>query len=136
MVRSLGASHVIDYTKENFSQNGQLYDMILAVNGYHPISDYLRSLKPEGICVVAGGSMLQLIQAARYKNKVYSSGKQKIKIVSLVQSQKDLVLIRELIESGKIVPVIDACFPLNQTPEAFWYFEKVHPRGKVVISVI
>ena len=64
MVRSLGADHVIDYKKEDFTQNGQQYDLILAVNGYHPISDYLRALKPEGTYVVAGGSMLQLFQAA------------------------------------------------------------------------
>ena len=64
MVRSLGAEHVIDYKKEDFTQNGQQYDLILAVNGYHPISDYLRALKPEGTYVVAGGSMLQLFQAA------------------------------------------------------------------------
>jgi NADPH:quinone reductase-like Zn-dependent oxidoreductase len=61
MVRSLGADHVIDYQKENFTQNGQQYDLIMAVNGYHPLSDYLHALKPEGTYVVAGGSMLQLI---------------------------------------------------------------------------
>ena len=64
MVHSLGADHVIDYSEEDFTQNGQQYDLILAVNGYHPISDYLRALKPEGSYVVAGGSMLQLVQAA------------------------------------------------------------------------
>src|SRR5512135_3544208 len=64
MVRSIGADHVIDYTKEDFTQNGQQYDLILAVNGYHPISVYLRVLKPQGIYVVAGGSMFQLAQAA------------------------------------------------------------------------
>ena len=69
MVRSLGADHVIDYTKEDFTQNGQQYDLILAVNGYHPISDYLHALKPEGTYVVAGGSMLQLFQAASKAKK-------------------------------------------------------------------
>jgi NADPH:quinone reductase-like Zn-dependent oxidoreductase len=135
MLRSLGADHVIDYKKEDFTQNGQQYDLILAVNGYHPISDYLRALKPEGTHVVAGGSMLQLIQAAGKKKRNSNSGGQKIVIVALVQSQKDLNFIKELLESGKIVPVIDGCYPLNQTPEAFWYFEKDHPRGKVVIKM-
>ena len=70
MVRTLGADHVIDYKMEDFTRNGQQYDLILAVNGYHPISDYLRALKPEGTYVVAGGSMLQLFQAG-------SNGKRK-----------------------------------------------------------
>ena len=69
MVRSLGADHVIDYKVEDFTQNGQQYDLILAVNGYHPLSDYLKALKPEGTYVVAGGSMLQLIQAAGKKKR-------------------------------------------------------------------
>ena len=136
MVRSLGADHVIDYKVEDFTQNGQQYDLILAVNGYHPISDYLRALKPEGTYVVAGGSMLQLVQAAGNRKRISKNGGQKIYIASLVQSQKDLILIKELLESGKIMPVIDGCYPLSKTPEAFWYFEKVHPRGKVVISVV
>jgi len=136
MVRSLGADHAIDYTKEDFTQNGQQYDLILAVNGYHPISDYLRALKPEGTYVVAGGSMLQLFQAASNGKRISRTGGQKIVVLSLVQSQKDLNFIKELLESGKIMPVIDKCYPLSKTPEAFWYFEKVHPKGKVVISVV
>ena len=135
MVRSLGADHVIDYTKEDFTQNGQQYDLILAVNGYHPISDYLRALKPEGSYVVAGGSMIQLIQAASKGKQTSKTGGQKTYITSLVQSQKDLILIKELIESGKIMPVIDGCYPLSKTAVAFWYFEKAHPKGKVVINV-
>jgi NADPH:quinone reductase-like Zn-dependent oxidoreductase len=135
MVHSLGADLVIDYTKEDFTQNGQQYDLILAVNGYHPISDYLRALTPEGIYVVVGGSMFQLIQAASYRKKISKTGGQKIYVASLVQSQKDLIFIKELLESGKIMPVIDGCYPLSKTPEAFWYFEKVHPKGKVVITM-
>ena len=136
MVRSLGADHVIDYKKEDFTQNGQQYDLILAVNGYHPISDYLRALKPEGTYVVAGGSMFQLFQAASNGKRISKTGGQKTYVVSLVQSQKDLIFIKELLESGKIMPVIDGCYPLSKTPEAFWYFEKVHPKGKVVISMV
>jgi NADPH:quinone reductase-like Zn-dependent oxidoreductase len=136
MVRSIGADHVIDYKVEDFTQNGNQYDLILAVNGYHPISDYLRALKPEGNYVVAGGSMFQPAQAASNKKRNSNTRGQKITIASLVQSQKDLFLIKELLESGKIVPVIDGCYPLSKTPEAFWYFEKVHPKGKVVISLV
>jgi NADPH:quinone reductase-like Zn-dependent oxidoreductase len=136
MVRSLGADHVIDYKEEDFTQNGQQYDLILAVNGYHPISDYLHALKPEGTYVVAGGSMFQLFQAASNGKRISRTEGQKIVVLSLVQNQKDLILIKEFLESGKIMPVIDGCYPLRKTSEAFWYFEKVHPRGKVIISVI
>ena len=135
MARSLGADYVIDYQKEDFTQNGQQYDLILAVNGYHPISDYLRALSPGGIHVVAGGSMLQLFQAALQGRRNPKTGSQKSYIVSLVQSQKDLNFIKDLLESGIIMPVIDKCYPLNETSEALWYFEKNHARGKVVISI-
>lgn len=135
MVHSLGADHVIDYKVEDFTQNGQQYDLILAVNGYHPISEYLRVLKPEGTYVVAGGSMLQLIQAAGNQKRNSNGGGQITIITSLVQSQKNLNFIKGLLESGKIMPVIDGCYPLNKTVEAFWYFEKVHAKGKVVITI-
>jgi D-arabinose 1-dehydrogenase-like Zn-dependent alcohol dehydrogenase len=105
------------------------------VNGYHPISDYLRALSPEGAYVVAGGSMFQLIQAASNRNRIPRAGGQKISVVSLVQSQKDLIFMKELVESGKVIPVIDGCYPLSQIAEAFWYFEKEHAKGKVVIIV-
>ncbi|MCX6985945.1 MAG: NAD(P)-dependent alcohol dehydrogenase [Lentisphaerae bacterium] len=136
MVRSLGADHVIDYLKEDFTQNGQQYDLILAVNGYHPISDYLRALSPEGIYVVAGGSMIQLIQAGIQGRRTAKTGGQKVYVVSLVQSQEDLVFIKRLLESGKVVPVIDGIYPLGKTAEAFRYYEKVHAKGKVVISMV
>jgi NADPH:quinone reductase-like Zn-dependent oxidoreductase len=136
MVRSIGADHVIDYTKEDFTQDGQQYDLILAVNGYHPISDYLRALKPDGRYVVIGGSMFQVAQAASNRKRVSKSGGKKIYVASLLQSQKDLILTKELLESGKVVPVIDGCYPLSRTREAFRYFEEVHPKGKVVISVV
>jgi NADPH:quinone reductase-like Zn-dependent oxidoreductase len=136
MARSIGADHVIDYTKEDFTRNGQRYDLILAVNGYHPISDYLRALSPDGIYVVAGGSMLQLFQAASQGRRASKTGGQKIFVTSLVQNRKDLVFMKELLESGKIIPVIDGCSPLSKTAEAFQYYEKARPRGKVVISVV
>jgi len=135
MVRSLGADHIIDYKVEDFTQNGQQYDLILAVNGYHPISDYLRALKPQGVYVVAGGSMLQLFQAARHGRQTSNIGGRKTYIVALVQNPKDLVFLKELLESGKIVPVIDGCYPLSNTAEALRYFEKEHAQGKVVITV-
>ncbi|HLC02228.1 MAG TPA: NAD(P)-dependent alcohol dehydrogenase [Anaerolineales bacterium] len=135
MVRSLGADHVIDYRKQDFTRNGRRFDLILAVNGYHPISHYLRALGPEGVYVVAGGSLVQLIQASLQGRRNSQAGSQKAHVVSLVQSQKDLIFMRELLESGKVIPVVDGCYPLRKTPEAFWYFEKEHPKGKVVITM-
>jgi NADPH:quinone reductase-like Zn-dependent oxidoreductase len=136
MVRSLGADHVLDYKKDDFTKNGKQYDLILAVNGYHPISDYLHALNPKGTCVVVGGSILQLAQALINRKGFSKPGGQKIYIASLVQSKKDLIFIKELLESKKIMPVIDGCFPLSKTAEAFSYFEKEHPKGKVVICVV
>jgi len=135
MVRSLSADHVIDYTKQDFTRNGRQYDLILAVNGYHPISDYLRALGHEGTYVVAGGSMLQLFQAALHRRRASKTGNQKTYVASLVQSQKDLIFMKGLLESGKVVPVIDGCYPLSMVAEALWYFEKEHAQGKVVITV-
>jgi len=135
MAGSLGADHIIDYTVENFTRNGQQYDLILAANGYHPISDYLRALKPQGVYVVAGGSMLQLFQAASNRKRISRTGDQKIVVLSLVQNQKDLILIKEFLESGKVRPVIDKCYPLSKVADALWYFEKEHAQGKVVITV-
>jgi NADPH:quinone reductase-like Zn-dependent oxidoreductase len=135
MLVSLGADHVIDYKVEDFTRNGQQYDLILAVNGYHPISDYLKALKPEGTYVVAGGSMAQLFQAASTGKRISRTGGQKIVVLSLVQNQKDLILLKEFLESGKIMPVIDKCYPLSKVADALWYFEKEHAQGKVVITV-
>jgi NADPH:quinone reductase-like Zn-dependent oxidoreductase len=135
MVRSLGADHVIDYMVEDFTQNGQQYDLILAVNGYHPLSDYLKALKPEGTYVVAGGSMMQLFQAASNGKRLSRTGGQKIVVLSLMQNQKDLILLKDFFESGKIMPVIDRCYPLSKVADALWYFEKEHAQGKVIITV-
>jgi len=135
MVRSIGADHVIDYTKEDFTRRGTQYDLILAVNGYHPISDYLRSLTPEGVYVVAGGSMRQLFEAALQARRSPRVGSPKTHVVTLVHKQEDLVFLRGLLESGQVKPVIDGSYPLRRTAEALRYFEETHARGKVVITV-
>jgi NADPH:quinone reductase-like Zn-dependent oxidoreductase len=135
MMHSLGANHVIDYKMEDFIQNDWQYDLILAVNGYRPLSDYLSVLKPEGSYVVAGGSLRQLIQAGTRGKQAGRVGGWKIHVLSLEQSQKDLVFLRDLLEIRKVVPVIDAIYPLNKGADAFRYYEKEHARGKVVISM-
>jgi NADPH:quinone reductase-like Zn-dependent oxidoreductase len=133
--RSLGADHVIDYTKEDFTQNGQQYDLILAANGYHPLSAYKRALTPKGIYVMAGGSMAQIFQGMLLGKWMSKTGGKKMGGVSAKPNQEDLVFLKELLEVGKIVPVIDRRYPLSETAEALRYLGGGHARGKVVISV-
>jgi NADPH:quinone reductase-like Zn-dependent oxidoreductase len=133
--RSIGADHVIDYTREDFTQNGQQYDLILAANGYHPLSDYKRALTPQGIYVMAGGSMAQIFQAMLLGSWMSKTGGKKMGGVSAKIDQKDLGLIKELLEAGKVVPVIDRRYPLSEAAEALRYLGEGHARGKVVITV-
>jgi NADPH:quinone reductase-like Zn-dependent oxidoreductase len=133
--RSLGADHVIDYTQEDFTQNGQQYDLILAVNGYHPMSAYERALNPKGIYVMAGGSTAQIFQAILLGPWMSKTGGKKMGNVSAKPNQKDLDFMKELLESGKVVPVIDRRYSLHEVPEALRYLGEGHARGKVVITV-
>ena len=135
MVRSLGADHVIDYTKEDFTQNGQQYDLILAVNGYHPISDYRRALTPEGIYVATGGTMAQSLQATMIGPFISKTGSKTMGGMMVKPNQNDLVFIKELLEAGKIAPVIDRRYPLSEVAEAFRYIGEGHAKGKVVVTV-
>jgi NADPH:quinone reductase-like Zn-dependent oxidoreductase len=133
--RSLGANHVIDYTKEDFTQSGQQYDLILAANGYHSLSAYKRALTPKGIYVMAGGSTAQIFQAMLLGSWMSETGGKKMGGVSAKRSQKDLVFLRELVEAGKVVPVIDRRYPLSEAAEALRYLGEGHARGKIVITV-
>jgi NADPH:quinone reductase-like Zn-dependent oxidoreductase len=131
---SLGADHVIDYTKEDFTQSGQQYDLILAANGYHPLSAYKRALAPRGIYVMAGGKPAQIFQAMLLGSLMSRSGGKKLGGVSAKASQKDLAYLKELLEAGKIVPVIDRRYPFNEAADALRYLGEGHARGKVVIT--
>jgi NADPH:quinone reductase-like Zn-dependent oxidoreductase len=135
MARSIGADHVIDYTKEDFTKNGQHYDLIIAANGYHPLLHYRRALSPGGIYVVLGGSMAQLIQALLLGPLVSRMGSKKMGFLLSDSSQTDLLVVKELLEAGKVVPVIDRRYPLSETAEAIRYLEAGHARGKVIITV-
>ena len=135
MARQIGADHVIDYTKENFIQNGQRYDLIIAANGYHPILDYRRALSPSGICVVLGGSMAQIFQGLLLGPLVSRIGSKKMGNMLAHSNQKDLVVLGELLGAGKVVPVIDRCYPLSEVAEAIRYLVEEHAQGKVVITV-
>ena len=135
IVRSIGADHVIDYTREDFTQNGQRYDLILAANGHHSISDYRRALSPMGIYVVTGGTMAQLSEVMLKGPWISMTGSQKMGNLLAKPNKQDLAFIKELLEAGKVKPVIDRCYPLGEVPEAIRYLEEGHAQGKVVITV-
>jgi len=132
---SLGADHVIDYTREDFTQKGQQYDLILAANGYHSLSAYKRALTPKGTYVMAGGSMAQIFQAMLMGSWMSETAGRKMGGVSAKRSQKDLAVLKELLEAGKIAPVIDRCYPLSEAAEALRYLGKGHAKGKVVVTM-
>ena len=136
MACSIGADHVIDYTQEDFTKNGRQYDLILAANGYQPLSAYKRALTPHGIYVFTGGSPAQTFQSLFIGPILSKRDGRKMTSVMGKANQKDLIFIRDLLEDGKIRPVIDARYPLNETPEAFRYFGKGHARGKVIINIL
>lgn len=134
LVRSLGADHVIDYTHQDFTQNGQRYDLILATKGYRSIFDYRRALTPQGIYVMTGGSWAQIFQANLMGPLLSMTGSKKMTALSHRPSQKDLVLMHDLLQAGQVKPVIDRRYPLSEVAEALRYYEQGHARGKVVIT--
>lgn len=135
MARSLGADHIIDYTQEDFTQNGQRYDLILAANGNRSLSEYRRVLSPRGIYVMTGGSMTQIFQAMLLGPWISMTGSQKMGNLLAMPNNKDLAIMKELLEAGKVIPVIDRCYTLSEVPAAFRYLEEGHAKGKVVITV-
>jgi len=133
--RLIGADHVIDYTEEDFTKNGQQYDLVFAANGYHSLSAYKRALTPKGIYIMAGGSMAQIFQSMLMGSMMSETGGRKMAGVSAKRNQKDLAFLKELVEAGKVVPVIDRRYPLSEAAEALRYLGAGHAKGKVVITV-
>ena len=133
LVRSLGADYVIDYTKEDFTKNGKLYDLILATVGYRSIFNYKRALNPKGIYVVTGGSLAQVFQPMLLG--LFVSGNKKMTNMTVRLNQEDLVFMKELIEAGKVKPVIDRSYPLSEVAAALRYYGEGHAQGKVIINV-
>jgi len=134
LVRSLGAHQVIDYTREDFTRNGQRYDLIVTTAGYRSLFDYRRALSPRGIHVAPGGSMAQVFEALLLGPVVSAVGSKKM-MSMLVEPNKDLLFMKELLEAGEVKPVIDRCYPLRETGAALRYYAEGHVRGKVVLTV-
>jgi len=136
MVRSIGADHVIDYTCNDFVELGELYDLILAVAGHRTIGDYRRALSPGGTLIMIGGSSSsQMISTMLFSPLISMFGNKKMGSMMAKVVQKDLVFLKELLETGKVVPVIDRQYELSEAPEAIRYLEQGHARGKVVITI-
>jgi NADPH:quinone reductase-like Zn-dependent oxidoreductase len=133
--RSIGADHVIDYTREDFTKSGQRYDLILAANARHSIFDYRRALSQNGIYVMAGAGGAQILQGMLLGPLLSLIGSKKMRFVMAKINRKDLDFLKSLIETGKVVPVIDRRYRLSQVAEAFRYLEDGHARGKVVITL-
>ncbi len=134
VVRSIGADHIIDYTKVDFATWGRGYDLILAANGDRSIWDYRRALAADGCYVMTGGSNRQLTEALLL-GPLLSMGRQQFGNVLVKPNQADLEVLAELCESGKVRPVIDRRFPLSEVSSAVRYVESGHARGKVVVTV-
>lgn len=136
MVRSLGADHVIDYTKEDFSTNGQRYNLILGINGNRSIYDFRRALTPQGKYFMVGGSDKQIFQSLFLGPVLSRRGGQTLGMFPAKANQKDLMYLKELIEVGKIKPAIDRRYLLSETREAMRYIGEGHPRAKIIINVV
>ena len=140
LVRSIGADHVIDYTKEDFTKGDQRYDLILDNVGTQPLSGFRRALKPKGICVMIGGGgpndggligpLARPVKALLLSPFI----SQKMGMLMAELNKKDLTTLGDLMQAGKVTPVIDRRYTLNEVPQAMRYLEEGHARGKVVIT--
>jgi NADPH:quinone reductase-like Zn-dependent oxidoreductase len=136
--RSIGANHVIDYTRADFTRSGHRYDLILGANAYHSIFDYRRVLSQDGIYVGTGGGGPQnvpgILLGIMLESLLSAIGGKKIHSLLAKVNTTDLNVLKDLLESGAIVPVIDRRYPLSKTAEAIRYLEEGHAKGKVVLT--
>jgi NADPH:quinone reductase-like Zn-dependent oxidoreductase len=130
---SVGADHVVDYTKEDFTRRGEVYDLILDVTSNRSVFDYRRALAPKGVCSILGGKGRRILGAILLGSWVL--GSRKVKLILLRRSPTDLEHMTGLYENGKVRPVIDRTYPLAEVAEAFRYFGERGVKGKIVITV-
>lgn len=134
MLRSMGFDHVIDYTQQDFTKNGQQYDLILDAKTNRSMFDYAHALSPNGIYVTVGGSISRLLQNLFLGPLISMINKKHMRLVSL-KPNKDLIFMNELFEAGKVKPVIEGPYKLDEFHEAFRIFDKAEHKGKVVITM-
>ena len=138
IARSIGADHVIDYTQADFTKDGKLYDLIFVANGNLSVFKFKQALKPKGICVLAGGggsSISQLLIGMLQGWWILKTENKKIGSFLAKITSKDLAVMKELLESGKVKPVIDRRYPIGDTAAALRYLGKGHAQGKIVITM-
>ncbi len=134
--KQLGADVVIDYAKKDVTRGRIKYDLILAVNGAHKMAEYKRILNPTGSCVIVGGKMPQIMQGMLAGPIQKKKGDQRLGFMGIAKlNQKDLLFLKQLLETAKLKPCIDRTYPLSETGQAMEYIEAGHARGKVVITV-
>jgi len=131
---SLGADHVIDYTKESFTSKGSQYNIILGINGNYPLSSYRKALTSDGTYVMVGGSLTQIFKSLLF-GRLLSFGSKKMKSLTAKANRDDLELLTQLLEKGIIKPVIDRRYPLEKAAEAMSYLKQGHSTGKVLINL-
>jgi len=134
-LRSLGADHVIDYTKQDFTKNRKQYDLILDLIAHRSVFAYKRALKPNGTCFFVGGSVGTLFQILLLGPWIKRTTGRHLRLLVVPQNNKDLIAITELCEVGKVVPVIDRRYPFHEAPEALRYVAEGRAKGKVVIQI-
>lgn len=137
LLRSIGADHVIAYEREDFTRNGQRYDVILDLVARRSIFESRRALSPNGVYVMVGGASDRLLQAAFVGPLISIPGSKKLGIMWWWKPfhQDDVATLKELIEAGVVAPVIDRRYPLSEVPEALRYLEQGRARGKIVITM-
>ncbi|MFF3245288.1 NAD(P)-dependent alcohol dehydrogenase [Streptomyces sp. NPDC002870] len=141
LVRSLGADHIIDYAREDFTRNGQRYDVVLDLVGNRSLADIRRALTPAGTLVLSGGgvseggSLLGPMGLIIRGQALSRFARHRLLVLTATPNKENLATLRDLAESGKITPVIDRTYPLSEVPEAIRYLEVEHARAKVVITV-
>jgi NADPH:quinone reductase-like Zn-dependent oxidoreductase len=134
-MRSLGAEHVVDYTREDFTKSGKQYDLILDLIAHRSVFAYQRALRPNGTYFFVGGSVAIIFQILLLGPWIKRTTAKNIRILAVPQNRKDLISIKELCEAGKIVPIIDRRYSLSEVPEALRYVGEGRAKGKVVIVV-
>ena len=134
-MRSLGADHVIDYTRSDFTKSGEQYDLILDLIAYRSAFAYARALKPSGKYFAVGGNVSTLLQILLFGSSIRKRTNRNVGILAVRRTREDLLAITALCESGKIFPAIDRRYPLREVPAALRYLGEGHARGKIVITV-
>jgi len=135
-MRSLGTDHVIDYTKEDFTKTGKQYDLILDLTAHRSAFAYARALKPNGTYYLVGGYVTTMLQVLLFGSRIKKRTNKNVRILAVPQHREGLLAITELIESGKVHPVIDRTYSFDEIPEAMRYVGEGYAKGKVVITVI